>query len=494
MTAKATPKYGYEFKNWTENGTQVSTDASYTFEIEGDRNLVANFVENNLSIEVVSTTVPTYKGASDGKIEVKAKSGTAPYICELGSDKSEPVETSYVFENLAAGSYTVKVTDATGFSVTTTVVLEDSSIIPPPSNVKAVSIGETSIKISWDPVEDAVAYGIYCDKEWLGGVYGTSVLLNDLNPETTYCFAIITITGIDNEGHVTGRSDSSEEACATTGDGSGEVTEVLPPTNVKAVANGTTITLSWDAVDGALAYGVFCDGEFAGGTYNTSVIFEDLTLGTTYCYTVVSITEIDSEGYITGMTGESDEVCATISDGSGDDDDTEILPPSNVKAVAMGPTSIKLSWDSVEGAVLYGIFKDGEFFGGVGDTFVEVGGLDPETTYCFTVITITSVDSQGNVTESSRESDEVCVTTAPDAVVELSTLFNVYPNPVNDKLYIETEVEIDEVVIYDAFGRQQTTDNRQQSSVVDVSNLDSGAYIVMIRTNDGIVTKRFVKK
>ena len=488
VTAKATPKLGYEFKDWTENGTQVSTDASYTFEIEGNRELVANFVENNLSIEVVSTTIPTYAGASNGKIEVKAKSGTAPYIYELGNDKSEPVETSYVFENLAAGSHTVKVTDATGFSVTEIVVLEDSSIAPPPSNIKAVPIGETSIKVSWDPVEGAVAYGIYQDKEWVLVVHVTSVTINGLNPETTYCFAIMTITGDDNEGYI--YSDLSEEVCATTGDGSGdgEVTEVLPPTNVKAVADGTTITLSWDAADGALAYGIFCNGEFAGGTYNTSVTFKDLTPGATYCYAVASITGIDADGYITGMSESSEESCATI-----EGEAVEVLPPTNVKAVATGPTSIKLSWDSVEGAVLYGIFKDGEFFGGVGETFVEVGGLDPETTYCFTVITITSVDSQGNVTESSIESEEVCATTAPDAVEELTSSFNIYPNPVNDKLYIETEMDVEEVAVYDTFGRQRLAVSCQQSAI-SVSNLNAGVYIVMIKTDAGIVTKRFVKK
>ena len=490
VTVNATPKYGYEFKNWTENGTQVSTDASYTFEIEGNCELVANFVENNLSIEVVSTTVPTYKGASDGKIEVKAKSGTAPYICELGSDKSEPVETSYVFENLAAGSYTVKVTDATGFSVTTTVVLEDSSIIPPPTNVKAVSIGETSIKISWDPVEGAIAYGVVNEAEWLGAVYGTSMTLDGLNPETMYCFAVMTIAGVDNEGYIAEYSDFSEEACAITGDGSGdgEVTEVLPPTNVKAVANGTTITLSWDAVDGALAYGIFYNGEFAGGTYNTSVAFEDLAPGKTYCFTVVSITGIDSEGYITDYSDESEEACATI-----EGEAVEVLPPTNVKAVANG-TTITLSWDPVAGAVAYGIFYAGEYIGGTYNTSIAFDDLTPGKTYCFTVMTISGVDAEGYITDYSDESEEACATISTESVEELTSLFNVYPNPVNDKLYIETEVEIEEVVVYDTFGRQQLAVSGQQSAVSDVSNLDAGVYIVMIKTNDGIVTKRFVKK
>ena len=35
--------------------------------------------------------------------------------------------------------------------------------------------------------------------------------------------------------------------------------------------------------------------------------------------------------------------------------------------------------------------------------------------------------------------------------------FNIYPNPVNDRLYIETESEIEEVIVYDIFGRHQVT-------------------------------------
>ena len=192
-------------------------------------------------------------------------------------------------------------------------------------------------------------------------------------------------------------TDESEESCATI---EGEAVEVLPPTNVKAVANGTSITLSWDEVDGALAYGIFCNGEFAGGTYNTSVTFKDLTPGATYCYAVASITGIDADGYITGMSESSEEACATIQ-------------PA-----------------------------------------------------------------------------------APDAVEELTSSFNIYPNPVNDKLYIETEMDVEEVAVYDAYGRLQVTETPRRQDIVefDVSNLNAGVYIVMIKTDAGIVMKRFVKK
>ena len=42
-TLTATTNTGYEFTNWTENGTEVSNNASYTFMVTGNRNLVANF-------------------------------------------------------------------------------------------------------------------------------------------------------------------------------------------------------------------------------------------------------------------------------------------------------------------------------------------------------------------------------------------------------------------------------------------------------------------
>ena len=42
-TVTATPSAGYVFANWTENGNVVSTQANYTFTVNGNRTLVANF-------------------------------------------------------------------------------------------------------------------------------------------------------------------------------------------------------------------------------------------------------------------------------------------------------------------------------------------------------------------------------------------------------------------------------------------------------------------
>ncbi len=54
-TLTATANEGYTFVNWTEDGEEVSTDASYSFEVTGDRALVANFEEDNAMVTQSTT-------------------------------------------------------------------------------------------------------------------------------------------------------------------------------------------------------------------------------------------------------------------------------------------------------------------------------------------------------------------------------------------------------------------------------------------------------
>ncbi|MDO5314555.1 MAG: T9SS type A sorting domain-containing protein [bacterium] len=63
-TVTATANTGYTFINWTENGEVVTTNASYTFIVEGNRTLVANFMLNNYTISV--TADPTDGGMVTG--------------------------------------------------------------------------------------------------------------------------------------------------------------------------------------------------------------------------------------------------------------------------------------------------------------------------------------------------------------------------------------------------------------------------------------------
>lgn len=54
-TLTATPNTGYEFTSWTENGNVVSTNSSYSFTVEGNRTLVANFTAIDYTVSVSSS-------------------------------------------------------------------------------------------------------------------------------------------------------------------------------------------------------------------------------------------------------------------------------------------------------------------------------------------------------------------------------------------------------------------------------------------------------
>ena len=117
--------------------------------------------------------------------------------------------------------------------------------------------------------------------------------------------------------------------------------------------------------------------------------------------------------------------------------------------------------------------------------------LRPETEY-FAI-------AQGkNVKGEWGEITKVEFVTTTEGNIELvEDNFNIYPNPVNDKIYIETEVEVEEVVVYTITGvvaGHQSMVNGQQSTVIDVTNLNSGIYFVKVVTENGEVVKRFVKK
>ena len=82
------------------------------------------------------------------------------------------------------------------------------------------------------------------------------------------------------------------------------------------------------------------------------------------------------------------------------------------------------------------------------------------------------------------------------SITEENITFDIYPNPVNDRLYIETLTltQTLTIEIYDIYGRrQQLSAISHQPSVIDVSELNSGIYFVEIKTNDGNIVKRIVK-
>ncbi|MDD2204699.1 MAG: C25 family cysteine peptidase [Bacteroidales bacterium] len=163
-----------------------------------------------------------------------------------------------------------------------------------------------------------------------------------------------------------------------------------PVTNLEGSADGTTVTLTWNAPEGADYYTVTENGVNVGDPYTTTLVRENAPEGdNNYCvYAIYNST---------GCTSEA--VCLSINVSSGPCD-----APTGLTAEVNGVT-VALSWNASEYGTSYNIYKNGTMAGSTATTSYTVEDLAQGEEFCFTV---TSVCGGGE----SEHSNEACVTTA----------------------------------------------------------------------------------
>ena len=171
------------------------------------------------------------------------------------------------------------------------------------------------------------------------------------------------------------------------------------------------------------------------------------------------------------------------------DDYVTVEAPRNLAAAPTSTSSIRLTWSSAAYATSYNVYRDNAFVKNVTATNYTDEGLEYDTEYCYTVTSVLE-------DQESEHTEAVCVKTLGESLTELESSFLLFPNPANDRLFIVADVEIEDVVIYDVYGRHQVTEtpSHQDMTSVNVSNLNAGIYFVKINTNQGEVIKRFIKK
>ena len=102
--------------DWTENGNQVSTSASYTFTLGGNRLLDANFTQVT-GIEQAFGNITVYPNPSTGKVNIASAGGLqAKVFNALGQmvmafAVTEPLQA---FDLPETGLYWMQLQDANG--------------------------------------------------------------------------------------------------------------------------------------------------------------------------------------------------------------------------------------------------------------------------------------------------------------------------------------------------------------------------------------------
>ena len=109
-TLKATPATGYEFTKWTKNGTQVSTNATYSFTVTGNATYVANFSE-------VQTPDPD---PQTGDVTIGSGTSTNAYLPTYAYYKYSLTEQIYTASEIGGAGTITKVAFKVSNSKSTT--------------------------------------------------------------------------------------------------------------------------------------------------------------------------------------------------------------------------------------------------------------------------------------------------------------------------------------------------------------------------------------
>lgn len=82
-----------------------------------------------------------------------------------------------------------------------------------------------------------------------------------------------------------------------------------------------------------------------------------------------------------------------------------------------------------------------------------------------------------------------------DAFANLAIEIKAYPNPVKSILFVSSKTKINSVSIYNLLGQEAIAYNVDANeSLIDVSNLSLGIYLVKITSNDGLNTFKIIKE
>ncbi|MDD5091533.1 MAG: fibronectin type III domain-containing protein, partial [Candidatus Wallbacteria bacterium] len=275
-------------------------------------------------------------------------------------------------------------------SLSAPVRVRTTSVILPaaPANLRAGGISSIGFTLSWDAVSGVSGYKVYKDGALLADTTATSVPVTGLSPTTSYAMSV---SGVNQHGE----GPKSLLTVTTT-----DIPPEPPPVPTGLAASSVTsssFNLKWSKVDVAKSYKVFLNGnQHVSGYLFTNLTITGLSPSTLYSAQVSSVNDF----------GESDKSTALPVT-------TLMSAPTGLAASLVTDTSFTLSWDSLDGADSYSVYKDGVIlFSSVTSTSKSVTGLSAGTKYTMAVCGV-----KGGVEGGKSSLD---VTTVPGAPANLS--------------------------------------------------------------------------
>ena len=458
-TVTATPNSGYTFTNWTENGSVVSTNPTYSFNVNSNRTLVAHFTVQTTNYNITVAANPANGGTVSG--------GGTYQQGQTCTITAQPA-ANYTFLRWTKNGQQVSTNASYTFTVTEN------------ANYVAQFQAQTySITATADPVEGGTITGT--------GTYnaGQSCTLT-ATPAPSYSFKRWTKNGMIVSHNPVFSFTVTESAAYV----AHFQLDCYAPTNVTAEAiNYTDIYVNWSAVPNAQSYKIYRNGTLltsgypeAGSYYDTELNYGE------YCYTIVA--ECAS-----GDSEQSEEACATLSIPCNGPEDFV----ADYVYEGEDDFGVQLQWNTVAPILptychLYRSTDGGNFVllqdvqpEGVSQHFTY---FDPVAIGHYTYMLTLEYNFDGEVCVT----DPVYVEAEVTAVSEQQHQVGLYPNPVNGLLTVESAENIVTLEVYNTMGTLvYTTQGDHNKMEINTSDLPCGTYVLRVTTASTVISRSFLK-
>lgn len=334
---------------------------------------------------------------------------------------------------------------------------QDNESPSAPTNLIASSPTATSIDLSWNAATDNIAissYDIYVNSTYNSSTNATNATVTALNPETNYCFTVIAKDAANNS------STASNEDCATTLSGSINTVDLFFSEYMEGSGSNKALEIA----------------NFTGATVDLSE------------YSI----KLSSNGNSAWTNSYNFPSNASI-------------PNEDVYVVANGGTSVCTNvLDNLNNAITefngndaLGLFKNAvliDILGTLGDANVYA-----ENTTLVRNATITNGSTAYNANEWTSYPQNNCTnlgshTQTLGGTNDEQNAIKIYPNPVKGaSLFIDAQ-QPTTVECYNLTGQRiLKTTVSPQNITVDISQLNSGVYLLQLQNEQGTLTRKIVR-
>ncbi len=170
--------------------------------------------------------------------------------------------------------------------------------------------------------------------------------------------------------------------------------------------------------------------------------------------------------------------------------------PNGLHTITTGGDFISIAWNDNPSVEVWNIqhrVLNGTWASATSSTNSHtITGLAPETSY---EIRVQGDCGDGNVSDWSAT---ITATTTVGIENWLMNSISLYPNPAKEVVHVQcsmNNVQIESIEVFDVYGKLlQTVSATPETTTINVSGLAAGMYFVRVTTEQGVVTKSFVKK